>query len=109
MHSGAMERRTIRPGSLASRRHRTAIALPVIESMIDVPVEVVRSVIPRPGADENAARKPLRTVISVRGAVVRRRFVIAVGTYGRSSNRDADVRRAAANCQKRTAKRQDTK
>jgi hypothetical protein len=77
------------------RRRRTtlgeaaAIALPVVEVMIDMPVEVIRAVIPGARADKYAAREPLRSVVSVRSAVVGRSLVISV----RTDRRHADTYR----------------
>jgi len=46
------------------------------------------AVIPRAGADKDAADKPVRTVEAVRRAGVRVIRVVAIGAHGRSSNDD---------------------
>jgi hypothetical protein len=46
--------------ALAARRRRTMIAMPEVESMIDVAVEVLRPVKPRSRTDEYTTREPLR-------------------------------------------------
>ena len=40
---------------LAARGHWPVVALPKIETMINVPVEMIRAVMPRPRSDENTA------------------------------------------------------
>jgi hypothetical protein len=41
--------------ALAARRHRAVISLAIVEMMIDVPVKMIRPVIPRSGSDEKSA------------------------------------------------------
>ena len=94
MHRRSPERNPLRPWSLVSRRQRAAVTLAVIQRMIDVPVKIGPPVIPRPGADEHSAVEPLRPVITIRRAVVGRRFVIAVGADGRPRADAADYAHA---------------
>ena len=67
----------ISPG-LAASGIRPVVAMAIIEVMIDVSVEMSRSVIPRPCADEYAVREPFRAIVAVWSAVVGRNLVIAV-------------------------------
>ena len=55
MHCFAMKFRTVFGDMLAARGHGSVVALAIVEMMIDVSVEISRSVIPRPGPDEYAA------------------------------------------------------
>ena len=64
-----------------------AIAMFGMEMIIYVAVEAFWAMKPRAGANEDATRKPLRAVVAVGGALVRRDVIVAVGTFGR----DADV------------------
>jgi len=59
-----------------------------IQIVIDVTVETLRPVIPGTSADENTARKPLRTVIAVGCTVVRWDFVVPVWTDRRTTDSD---------------------
>jgi len=90
VHCLATERHTILRTPFAPGGHGTPVTVPEIESMIDVPVEVIGTVIPRACSDEAIARKPLRTVVAVRSAIIRRHFVITVGTDRRTANSDPD-------------------
>jgi len=105
MSAGIMHRRpaksnSIGGGSFTASRRRSAIALSIIKGVIDVAIEVSRPVIPGSCADENAACKPLWTIVAVWGAVVRRRFIVSVRTNGRRSDSYArgDPRPGAAGC-----------
>ena len=92
MHRLTMKFRTMFRWALSPCRHRPMVALAIVEMMIDVPVEVLRSVIPRPGPDENSAGEPFRPVIPVRGAVIGWCFVISVGTNRRLTNTHRHLR-----------------
>jgi hypothetical protein len=65
------------------------IAMAEIESMIDVAVEALRSMKPWPRADEYTTREPLRAIVAVRSASIRRRLVISVGALWRCADPDA--------------------
>ncbi len=70
---GAMVCRVFAPG-----RHGTVVSLAVVEVMIDVAVEICRSVKPWSCPDKHAACKPFGAVIAIRRTVVRRGLVISV-------------------------------
>ena len=59
-------------GSLTSGWHGAVIAVFGMEMVIYVTVEAFRTMKPWARADEDAAGKPLRAVVAVRGAIVRR-------------------------------------
>ena len=92
MHRLAVKVRAVFCGSRAPSRHWPVIALAVIEMMIDVSVEMLRSVVPRPSADKYTAGEPLRSIVAVWSAVVRRNFVVSVRTHRCFSNTDCDLR-----------------
>jgi hypothetical protein len=53
---------------------------------ISAPIEAAAvAVDPRAGSDEDAADKPVRAVVSIRSAVIRRIIVVAVSADGRSA------------------------
>lgn len=70
-------------GMLSARGQRPMIALAIVEVMIDVSIEMFRPVKPWSGSDEHAACEPLRAIVPIGGAVVRRLLVISVWTNGR--------------------------
>jgi hypothetical protein len=92
-----MHRLTVKLGAVfrwssAARWERPVVTLTIVELVIDVAVEVIRSVIPRANADEDtAAAEPLRPIIAIRSAVVRRSLVVPVGTNGRFSDTDCNL------------------
>jgi hypothetical protein len=57
-----------------------------VEVMIHMAVETARTVIPRAGADKDAAVEPFRSIEAIGGTVERRNFVVAVGTDRRSGD-----------------------
>ena len=63
---------------VAAPRHRSGIAMPRVIPVIDMPVEPMPAVKPRPSADEQPAGKPVRPIVPIRRAVVRRIVVISV-------------------------------
>jgi len=91
MHRLAVKLYAVLCRTLAARRHPTVIALAVIEMMIDVPVEMLRPMEPRTGADEDTTREPFRAVIAVRSAIVRRNLVIPVRANRRYSDGDRNL------------------
>jgi hypothetical protein len=75
----------------AAVRHGTVIAVIGMVTIVDVSVEVFGSVIPGAGADEYAAGEPLRAVVALGSAIVRRNGVIATGAGGGRSDIDGDM------------------
>ena len=59
--------------------------------IVDIAMEVFGAVKPRAGADKDAIGKPLRAVITVGSATVRRHIVITVRASGRDTDADADL------------------
>jgi hypothetical protein len=55
VHGLAAKLRALCRGVLAARRIRTVVAPAIVETVIDVPVEVIRPMEPWPGAKENTA------------------------------------------------------
>jgi hypothetical protein len=91
MHRLTVKLCTVLRGPLAARRYGTVIALAVIEMMIDVPIEMLRPMEPRTGADEDTTREPFRAVIAVWSAIVRRNLVIPVRANWRFSDADCNL------------------
>lgn len=70
----------------------TVIAVTIVEAVIYVAVEAVRAVEPWSGADEDAAREPLRAIVAIRSTGIRRCFVVTIRTYGRCTYLHSDLR-----------------
>jgi len=85
----------MRKGRGSTRRQRPAISVVRIVAVIDVAIEAARSMEPWACADEDAADKPVRTVITVGRAVIRRVVEVTVWTDGRRPDvyTYADLRR----------------
>jgi hypothetical protein len=64
------------------------IAVLRMETVIYVALEVVSAMKPRASANEDATRKPFRSVVAVGGAVVWSDIIITVGTFRRDSDVD---------------------
>jgi len=92
MHRIAVELITVLHGYGAALRITPAIALAIVEVMVNVAVEVLRSVEPTAGPDEDSAVEPLRAIVAIRSAIVRRSFVVPIRAHGRFSNADSYLR-----------------
>lgn len=91
VRGGTVEFSAMVGGMFAAGRRWAVIALTVIEFMIDMAVEVVRTVEPRASADKYAACEPFRAVVSVRRAIVRRLFVVPIRANWRRANLDGNL------------------
>jgi hypothetical protein len=78
-------------GSFATGRVRAVIAMLRVIVVIYVTVEVITTMKPRTGPDEDAGAEPLRTIVAVGSAVVGRRFVVAIRAYGSRPDINADL------------------
>jgi hypothetical protein len=68
-------------GVLAASGMRAGVSVVGMEMIIDVAVKTLWTVEPGANADEDAAAKPLRAVVTIGSAVVGWDVVVAVGTY----------------------------
>ena len=76
---------------LAASREIAVIPLPVVQVVIHMPVKVIPSMKPRSRADEDAAVVPLRSVITIRRALVRRSFIVAIRAIRLHADFDRDL------------------
>src|SRR5258708_5793379 len=83
-------------GLVSTLRMWTSVAVMWIEAVINVAVEVVGAVEPRPGSDEHAAAEPLGPVVPVGGTVVWGEIVVAVRASRLCSDIDGDLSRRRA-------------
>ncbi len=88
VHCLAVKFCTVLRWMLAPRRKISMVALAVIEAVINVSVESVRPVKPGPGANEEAAGKPLRAIVTIRGTVIRRGLIVSIRASRRFSDTD---------------------
>ena len=86
MHGLTMKLSPMIDRVLAARGHRSVISLPVVQTMIHMAIETIRPMEPGSSTDEHATCEPLRTVISVRSAVVRGFLIVSVWAYRSSAN-----------------------
>jgi hypothetical protein len=69
----------------------TVVAVFRMEVVVDVAAEVVGTVEPGTGSDEDATSEPLRAIVTIGSAVVGRNIVVAVGTDWRYANPDGNL------------------
>jgi hypothetical protein len=81
VHGLAMELSAMITRMLAASGHPSMVSVAIIQAMIYVTVEVLRPMKPRPCTDKHATRIPFGTIVSIRSAVIRRRFVISIRTH----------------------------
>jgi hypothetical protein len=75
----------------AAGGERAFVTVVGMEVVIYVSAEVVRTMEPATGSDEDPAIEPLRAVIAIRGAVVGRNIVVAIGTVRGGSDFDGNL------------------
>jgi hypothetical protein len=78
-------------GLVSTLRMWTRVAVMWIEAVIDVAVEVARTVEPGAGSDEHTAGEPLGPIVPVRGAIVWGDVVVAIRTNWFCSDIDRDL------------------
>ena len=78
----------LRIGVFSAGWIRPVIAVVRIKMVIYVAVEIVMTVVPRSGPDENAVNKPFGPVVSPWRALIRSEIVIAIGADRLGSNID---------------------
>jgi hypothetical protein len=78
-------------GPVAASWLRAVITMLGMEMVVYVAMKALWAVKPRTSANKHAAGKPLGPVVAVRGAVVRRNVIVAIGALGRHSNVDAHL------------------
>jgi hypothetical protein len=78
-------------GVFATGWVRAMVSMVRMEAIVDVTAKTFGAVKPGADADEDAACKPLRTVVAVGSAVVGWDVVVAVGTVGSDSDFDGDL------------------
>jgi len=78
---------------LPAFRHRSYITMTRIVAVIDVAIEAMMTMEPRPSPNENAANEPIRPIIAVRSTVIRRIVEIPVWAHRRDSNADGNLSR----------------
>ena len=80
MHGLTAEGCAVWGGSGSTGGLWAAVTLAIIQAVIHVAVEAIRTVKPRACSDEPSANEPFRPIVTVRGAIVRRRLIVPVGT-----------------------------
>jgi hypothetical protein len=83
-------------GLVSMLREWTAIAVMWIKAVIYVAVEASRAMKPRAGSNKDTAGEPLRPIVSIGGAAVRRIVEVAIWASRRYSNIDGDPCRCSS-------------
>ena len=91
VHFFAVELSTMLGWMFAALRGRPMVAVAVVECVIHMSMEVMRSMKPWSSTDEYATVEPLRTVVTIRRTSVGGNFVIAIRTNGRRTYVDGDL------------------
>ena len=78
---------------LAASRQRSIVAVMRIKPVVHVPIEPARPVEPGTGAKKHPAIKPIRTVVAISGAVIRRIVEVPIRAHRSYANADADLSR----------------
>jgi len=98
VHRLSVEFRAVIRLTFPTRREAASISLAVVVVMVDVPVEMIPAVKPWSRSDEDAAVVPLWAVVSIRRALVRRSFIVAVRAIRLQPDIDTDLRRRLGRC-----------
>ena len=78
MHCLTVEFRAVFRCTLSALGESPAVTLAKVEMMIHVSVKVFRSVVPGSRPDEYTVQEPLRAIVAIWSAVVRRNLVVPV-------------------------------
>jgi len=78
-------------GACTSLRHWAVVAIAGIVTVVDVAVVAGATVVPGASSDEQTTVEPIRSVVTVRRAVVWGIVVIAIGTRRRYPNTDRNL------------------
>ena len=70
----------------AASGHRSVVTIMRVVAVVYVAVEAARAMEPRAGSDEQSAREPVRSVIAVRRAIIRR--IVKVTVWANRGNTD---------------------
>ncbi len=70
----------------AAFRQRSVIAIMRIPAIIYVAIEAARTMEPRAGSDKDAANEPVRAVVPVGSAIIRRIVEVPIRAHGRHAN-----------------------
>jgi hypothetical protein len=90
MHRLTVKFLTVFRCSVAAGGQRTAVAFAKVVTVIDVTVKMFRPVEPGSSPDEETSGKPLRPIITIRSAVVRRDLVVPVRANRRRPDLNAN-------------------
>jgi hypothetical protein len=105
VHGLAVEFRAMIRRVLAASWEAAVIALAVVEMVIHMAVKMPAPMKPRPRADKDTAGEPLRSVVPVRCALVRRSFVVTIGTFRLRADFHCYLRRRLGRrCQEQTGR-----
>ena len=77
--------------SFTAMRHRSPIAVVGMKMGVDVATELVRTVEPRAGSDEDAINKPFGTIVAGGSTGIRSDVIVPVGTIRRRADFDGNL------------------
>jgi len=72
-------------------RQRAMISMTWIVPVIYVSIKTMRTMEPRAGANKDSARKPVRSVVAIGSAIIRRVVEISVRTYRRNADANGNL------------------
>jgi hypothetical protein len=75
--------------------HRSMVALARIVALVDVAIKAMMPMEPGAGPDEYSSSEPIRTVVAIRGTVIRSIREVAVGAHRSHPDVDRHLRRCA--------------
>jgi hypothetical protein len=79
--------------SLPAIRHRSYVAVMRIVAVIDVAIEAMWTMEPRPGSDEDPTNEPISPIVAIGSTVVWGIVKVPVWANGRDSNVDRNLSR----------------
>ncbi len=76
----------------AASRQRPVVPMVRVETVVHMADKPARPMEPRPGSNEDAAGKPVRPIVPIRRAIVRRIVKVSIRTHRRNANAYRDLR-----------------
>ena len=72
-------------------RNRPVIPMARVIPVVDMPMEPIMPMEPRPGPDKQTTRKPIRPIVPIRRAIIRRIVEVPIRTIRRNSDPDNNL------------------
>ncbi len=75
----------------ATFRQRPVVSVVRVETVVHMPIEPMRTMEPRTGSDKDAPNEPVRPIVPIRRAIIRRIVEVPIRTHRRHANANRNL------------------